>query len=174
LASVSTQKGAALPDQIAARLLSLLGELKAPTAFFIRLVNTDHEEFRKVENYFRYVIEPVVNAAGYRRHEVGTDAAEGEFMNVEIFEELHYSPLIIADMTALRPNCFLELGYALRGDGTVLITANEKTTPPFDTAAMPWHFWKENMDDAKRQEAFKTYWQNNGKRPPLVRTRVPF
>lgn len=174
LATISTRGGAAAPDEVADRLIALLGDLQPPTAFFVRLVKRDHDDFRSVESFFRDVVEPVVTAAGYRRHEVGTDETTGPFMNVEIFEELHFSPLVIADLTGLRPNCFMELGYALRGEGKVLITAKQGTSPPFDPAALPWHFWSDAPSDAARKAAFDEYWRKNINRPPLVRPTVPF
>ena len=174
LARISTREGRAEPDEVADGLLALLGDLAPPTAFFVRLVKHDHELFRSVESFFRDVVEPLVAEAGYRRHEVGTDETSGPFMNVEIFEELHFSPLVIADLTGLRPNCFMELGYALRGEGKVLITARDGTSPPFDPAALPWHFWSDSLLDVARRAAFEEYWRRNVNRPPLVRQTVPF
>ena len=36
------------------------------------------------------------------------------FINVGIFENLHFSSVAVVDVTGERPNCFIELGYALR------------------------------------------------------------
>ena len=174
LSAVSTRSGAVDPIIVVERLTTLLDDLVPPTAFFIRLVKRDHTDFRSVESFFRDVVEPVAAAAGYRRHEVGTDETRGPFMNVEIFEELHYSPLVVADLTGLRPNCMMELGYALRGEGKVLISAKHGTETPFDPAALPWHFWRDDLEDAARRAAFEEYWRRNINRPPLIRPVVPF
>lgn len=174
LAAVSTRGGAADPHIVVERLVALVDDLIPPTAFFVRLVKRDHTDFRSVESFFRDVIEPVAEAEGYRRHEVGTDETRGPFMNVEIFEELHYSPLVIADLTGLRPNCMMELGYALRGEGKVLITTKRGTEAPFDPAAMPWYFWQDDLEDAARRAAFEEYWRRNINRPPLVRPVATF
>jgi len=174
LSAVTTRGGAAEPLTVVERLMTLLDDLVPPTAFFVRLVKRDHSDFRSVESFFRDVVEPVAEAAGYRRHEVGTDEACGPFMNVEIFEELHYSPLVVADLTGLRSNCMIELGYALRGEGKILITAKRGTEMPFDPAALPWHFWQDDSEDVARCAAFEEYWRININRPPLVRPVVPF
>ena len=174
LSALSTRGGTVDTLSVVGRLMALLGDLVPPTAFFVRLVKRDHDDFRSVESFFRDVIEPVTAAAGYQRHEVGTDETRGSFMNVEIFEELHYSPLVIADLTGLRLNCMMELGYALRGEGKVLITAKHGTIPPFDSAALPWHFWQDNLEDVARRAAFEEHWRKNINRPPLVRSVVPF
>jgi hypothetical protein len=50
-----------------------------------------------------------------RRVEMGTDKNEYAFMNVAILESVHFSTVAIVDVTGERPNCFIELGYALRG-----------------------------------------------------------
>ena len=43
----------------------------------------------------------------------GTNPYEYNRIDQEIFERLHRSGVVIADITGERPNCFLELGYAL-------------------------------------------------------------
>ena len=63
-------------------------------------------------------------------------------MNVAIFESLHFSSLAIVDVTGERPNCFIELGYALGTGNRVLVTAEEGTKLPFDQMMIPCHFWK--------------------------------
>ena len=72
-----------------------------------------HPKFNAVESFFRNVVDPVVEEAEMSRIEIGTDKNEHAFMNVAIFESLHFSSLAIVDVTGERPNCFIELGYAL-------------------------------------------------------------
>lgn len=174
LAAATTENGRAEPAVVADRVLALLMDLVPPTAFFVRLVNRDHPEFRSVESFFRDVIEPVAGEAGYQRHEVGTDETRDPFMNVEIFNELHHAPMIIADLTGERPNCYLELGYALRGEAKVLITAKQGTKLPFDTQALPCHFWRDDLDESSRRASFQDFWRRNINRPRLVQPDVPF
>ena len=71
-----------------------------------------------------------------RRIEMGADRNEFAFMNVAIFESLHFSSVAIVDVTGERPNCFIELGYALRGN-RVLVSAEEGTNLPFDQYFRP-------------------------------------
>jgi len=68
----------------------------------------------------------------------------------------------------VRPNCFVELGYALRGDAPVLITAREGTPSRFDTYALEACFWNGGTDDRIRQDEFEAYWKRNLRKPPLV------
>ena len=71
-------------------------------------------KFKIVESFFRDVVDPVVDEAGMRRVEIGTDKSDYAFINVGIFESLHFSSVAIVDVTGERPNCFIELGYALQ------------------------------------------------------------
>jgi nucleoside 2-deoxyribosyltransferase len=89
-------------------------------------------------------------------------------MNVAIFEELHYAPLVIADVTGERPNCFMELGYALGRGTRVLATAAEGTLLPFDQDKIPVHFWRAEGDSGEEQTRFLDFWQKYVDRPPIV------
>jgi hypothetical protein len=52
--------------------------------------------------------------------------------------------ITIVDITGLRPNCFIELGYGLGRGNRVIVTAKSGTTLPFDQQAIslfllvPW------------------------------------
>ncbi len=59
----------------------------------------------------------------------------GAFMNVEIFEALHRAGLVIVDLTGVRPNCMMELGYALARRGRIVISAKQVTTGSTATAS---------------------------------------
>lgn len=115
-------------------------------------------------------MDPVVAQAGFERIEMGTDAAEHGFMNVAIFEDVHFASAVVVDVTGHRPNCFIELGYALRGT-RVIVTAEEGTSLPFDQSAIPCHFWREDEIDDQRREALIDFWQKNIDRPALVQDR---
>jgi hypothetical protein len=115
LAQIATRNGAAAASDIADRAVSLLAKIARPAAFYVRLLNPDHPKFKVVESFFRDVVDPVVEEAGMRRLEMGADKNEYAFMNVAIFESVHFSTVAIVDVTGERPNCFIELGYALRG-----------------------------------------------------------
>jgi hypothetical protein len=155
---------------IAQSLAALLCKLARPSTFFVRLLNPAHPKFAAVESFFRDIVDPVVQEAGLTRIEIGTDKSEYAFMNVAIFESLHFSSLAIVDVTGERPNCFIELGYALGTASRVLVTAEEGTKLPFDQEMIPCHFWKlgATVDDSKK--ALVEFWEKNINRPPIVKS----
>ena len=169
LAALATREGATAPELIIERTVALLRDLERPQAFYVRLLNPKHARFAAVEAFFREVVDPVVEAAGMRRIEIGTDRSEHAFMNVAIFESLHYAELAIVDVTGERPNCFIELGYALGHGMKVLVTAEEGTSLPFDQQAIPCHFWTDTSNNKLRQTEFAEFWENKVSRPPIVR-----
>jgi hypothetical protein len=165
LAAIATRNGSAAAPEVASRTVSLFTKLERPPAFYVRLLNPRHVKFKIVESFFRNIVDPVVDDAGMRRVEIGTDTSNYAYINVGIFENLHFSSVAIVDVTGERPNCFIELGYALRG-GRVLITAEEGTQLPFDQEMIPCHFWKPGDPDGARM--LIEFWRKNINRPPLV------
>jgi hypothetical protein len=170
LADIATRAGAAAPAEVAQRVADLLCKLSRPNAFFVRLVNPMHPKFVAVESFFRDIVDPVVREAGFTRVEIGTDKSEHAFMNVAIFESLHFSSLAIVDVTGERPNCFIELGYALGTGNRVLVTAEEGTPLPFDQTMIPCHFWKLGATVDDRKKALVEFWEKNINRPPIVKS----
>jgi hypothetical protein len=170
LADIATRAGAVAPAKVAQKIAGLLFKLARPTAFFVRLLNPAHPKFAVVESFFRDVVDPVVQEAGLTRIEIGTDKSEHAFMNVAIFDSLHFSSLAIADVTGERPNCFIELGYALGTGNRVLVTAEEGTTLPFDQMMIPCHFWKPSTSAEDKKKAFVEFWEKNIRRPPIVQS----
>jgi TIR- and PNP-associating SLOG family len=168
LADIATRNGAAAASDIASRTISLLAKIARPAAFYVRLLNPAHEKFKIVESFFRDVVDPVVDEARMRRVEIGTEKSDYAFINVGIFENLHFSSVAIVDVTGERPNCFIELGYALRGN-RVLVTAEEGTKLPFDQEMIPCHFWRPGDSVADRKRALVEFWEKNINRPPIVK-----
>ena len=168
LAQIATRDAAAATSDIADRMVSLLTKIARPAAFYVRLLNPDHPKFNVVESFFRDVVDPVVEEARMRRLEMGADKNEYAFMNVAIFESVHFSSVAIVDVTGERPNCFIELGYALRG-GRVLVTAEDGTKLPFDQEMIPCHFWKPGGTVAEKKKALVDFWKKNINRPPIVK-----
>ena len=171
LAALATRNGIEPDEEIAGRLIQLLAMAAPPRAFYVRLLSQTHDRFANVEAFFRGVVDPVVKSAGFERIEMGTDKTEHPFINVGIFESLHFASLAIVDLTGSRPNCLVELGYALGRPIRVILTAEEGTQVPFDTDAVPCHFWKPALPDVGRQEEFRIFWKKNIDRPPLVGRR---
>lgn len=168
LAALATRDGQAPPDEVVAASLALLDQIALPVVFYTRLLNRAHPKFPGVESFFRTIVDPVVATAGYRRVEIGTDNAEHAFINVAIFDELHYAPLVIADVTGERPNCFIELGYALGRGTRVLATAAHGTAIPFDQDKLPVHFWFPERDADEEIERLYVFWRRNVNRPSII------
>jgi hypothetical protein len=56
----------------------------------VRLLNKKHEAFPRAEKFFREVVDQVVADAGLQRIEMGTDETDHGFINVGIFDSLHF------------------------------------------------------------------------------------
>jgi hypothetical protein len=168
LVATGTKNGAADVETVSTAVIRLLTAIDHPNAFYVRLLNKKAEDFPSVERFFREIVDPTVEKMGYRRLEMGTDRTEHGFINVEIFERLHYSELAIVDVTGERPNCFVELGYALGRGIPVIVTAKEGTTLPFDQQAIPCHFWNLETDAETNRKLLLEFIEKNIGRPPLV------
>ncbi len=169
LARIATRDGTVPHEDISTGVAELISKLAQPTAFYVRLVNRGHPKFNAVESFFRDVVDPVVVEAGLTRVEIGTDASEHAFMNVAIFESLHFSSMAIVDVTGERPNCFIELGYGLGTQNRVLVTAEDGTKLPFDQQMIPCHFWNPIATVAERKKALVEFWEKNINRPPIIK-----
>jgi hypothetical protein len=150
--------------------IGLLESLQSPKAFAVRLLDSKHEDFADVQNYFDTVVQPVVEGElGFKLVVIdGKQALEFNRIDQEIFAKLHRSSVVIADITGQRPNCFLELGYAFgRGLPTMLL-GKEGVKHPFDISSVSGHHWKTtgSVDDRRRE--FRDHWAAIRSRPPLV------
>lgn len=155
-------------DEFEQRLFDFVYHLPRPTAFYVRLLNHRIPQYKSVETYFRNVADPVVESSGYRRFEMGTDASTEAFMNVETFKKLHYSSLVIADLTCIRPNCCIELGYSLGLHKRVILTARDDTKLPWDAASIRCHFWSSKESDEKRKIKLRNFMKRNINKQSVV------
>lgn len=155
-------------DDFETRFFNFISLLRKPRAFYVRLLNKEVPEFDQVENFFRNVVDEVVETSGYEKFESGTDVSKEAFINVEIFSQLHYSSLVIVDLTGVRPNCCLELGYALGQSKKGILTAKKGTKLPFDAKMIHCHFWLPNEADHKRKKRLKKFMEKNINRYPIV------
>jgi len=155
-------------EEFEKRFFDFLFHLPRPRAFFARLLNKKSPEFGEVERFFRNVVDHVVKEAGYERFEMGTEASKEAFLNVEIFQTIYSSSLVIVDLTGLRPNCFTELGYALGLRKKVIVTAQEGTSLPFDSASLPCHLWSPKQVDDQRKIDLQEFTKKNINRKPIV------
>jgi hypothetical protein len=90
-------------------------------------------------------------------------------MNVEIFEGLHRAAVAVVDLTEVRPNCMMELGYALGRRRRVVMSALTGTRLPFDQDKLPTLFWSESGSVDQRREEFRDWFRSHLDLPPLIR-----
>ena len=156
------------PTTLSQATLELLGDLRPRMAFYVRLLDPTHEEYPSVEDFFREVVDPVVIAQGFMPKEMGRGRPEAAFMNVEIFQGLHRAGAVVADLTGVRPNCTMELGYALARRRRVVVTARKGTALPFDEDKLPTYLWSEGVPASARAEEFRDWFDRYAELPPIV------
>lgn len=151
-------------------LVELLVSLERPRAFAVRLLNDEHEEFRAVQDFFNNVVEPIMTTEfGYQLTVIdGKQSYEHSRIDQEIFAKLHRSSVVIADLTGGRPNCFLELGYALGRGLPTIVTARSGSQTPFDITTFAGLRWNEQSTTEEQRRAFREHWQAVRSRPSLV------
>ena len=152
-----------------ATVVNLLEALEQPTVFGVRLLNSKAAEFHDVENFFTGVVQDAVNQLGYALKVVdGGQPNEHARIDDEIFKKLHHSAVVVADITGSRPNCLIELGYALGRSIPLMMTACRGTEFPFDVKTLPGHPWDPTDTLPEQRRKFLVYWHANIRRPPLV------
>ena len=151
-------------------VLEVLEAIERPKAFAVRLLNPSHDEFDAVDNFYREVVKTLVEEElGYDFVVVdGKQSYEYARIDEEIFRKLHRSSLVIADLTGSRPNCYLELGYALGRGLQTMVTAKAGTQHPFDIATLAAHHWEPGGTQNARIDALREHWTAIENRPPLV------
>jgi len=151
-------------------LLDLLENLQRPKAFAVRLLNPDHADFIDVDNFFENVVKPVVeDELGFELVTIdGERAFESASVVQDIFTNLHKSSIVIADITGLRPNCFIELGYGLGRSIPTMLTAKSGVSHPFDVAVFSGHHWETAVKADERKENFRKHWNAIKNRSSLV------
>ena len=151
-------------------LVDLLEALEPPKAFVIRLLNTDHADYGDVQDYFDTVVEPIIEGElGYKLVVVdGRQPYDHPRIDQEIFAKLHRSSVVIADITGMRPNCFLELGYALGRGLPTMLMAKKGSEHPFDIYTLSGLHWQTSGTVDERRRLFREHWNAIRTRPPLV------
>lgn len=152
-------------------ILKLLHALLPPQVFYVRLLNDEIAEYASVESFFRNTVDPLVRELGYDPLQMGTGKNEFAWMNKAIFDSLHHSSVVLVDLTGIRPNCFMELGYALGNKQRVIVTARKDTPIPFDAFALEAFQWTETEDALKGIDRLRTHWERNIDLPTLVRPK---
>ncbi|RJF89265.1 hypothetical protein D3874_21715 [Oleomonas cavernae] len=151
-------------------LVDLLESLERPPAFAVRLLNPDLPEYADVQDFFDIVVQPVIESElGYRLVVIdGRQAYDHARIDEEIFAKLHRSSVVLADITGARPNCFLELGYALGRGLPTMVMAREGGSLPFDITTLSGLHWSTKGSAEDRRSAFREHWKAIRNRPPLV------
>lgn len=171
LASLGTRQGTRPIEDVVSAVVDLIDALIPPTVFYVRLLNPETDENADVDRFFSEIVDPVVQGFGYEPVVMGHGANQFAWMNEAIFNHLHYSAAVVVDLTGLRNNCFMELGYALGRGQRVLITAKKGTQMPFDAKMIEYYPWAQSDDSDKDQENFRDFWRRNINRPPIVGPR---
>src|ERR1700678_3726747 len=166
-----TRAGNVRFSEVADAIVTLIEKLVPPTVFYVRLLNKKIPEYAAVEDFFRNVVDPVISDLGLEALEMGIGINKYAWMNQAIFDSLHYSEVALVDLTGVRPNCFMELGYALGNSQRVIITAQEGTKIPFDRSCLEAAFGNpsESVEDRKKEP--KKHSNPDIEMPHIVRRR---
>lgn len=158
-----------IPDMVES-VVDLLEDLERPRAFAVRLLNPEHPDHTSVEEFFEVVVKPVFeDELGFKLVVVdGKQAVEQSRIDADIFAKLHRSQVVIADMTGSRPNCFIELGYAMGRVLPTVVTAKSGSTLPFDIATFAGFHWESAGVVSDRRKALLDHCKSVQSRPPLV------
>lgn len=93
----------------------------------------EHEHFRAL---YEEILKPAVETLGYETKRAD-DFKKGGAITKDIVLPLAEADLVVADLTALNPNVFYELGvrHSLRAQGTIMIMDDSQDSIPFDIGA---------------------------------------
>lgn len=155
-------------DALARQAAELLADLRPRPAFYVRLLDTSHADYPPVERFFRDIVDEVVTQGGFTPYEMGRGSPQAAFINGEIFQAIHRAGLVVVDLTGARPNCMMELGYALARRRRVVISAKKDTRLPFDADKLPTYIWDDTGTRAERAEAYRQWFDRNSDLPPIV------
>ena len=159
-------------EQRVEQVMALLEDLDLPHAFVVRLMDKKDAAWADVERTLSEVIVPVVEQEKGHRVVVvdGSQPVDQPTIQQDLFAKLHRAQLVLVDLTKVRPNCLIELGYALGRGLPTLVSAREGEQMPFDIQGVPIYFWRADDSIEKARAAFREYWSANIRRPPLVPT----
>jgi hypothetical protein len=166
---INFRKTKPVADRVSS-FVGLLESLAPPKAFAVRLLNPEHADFAAVEEQFTQVVQPVLEGElGYQLVVVdGVQPLEHPRLDQEIFAKLHRSSFVVADITGLRPNCFVEMGYALGRQLPTMMMGKEGGEHPFDLYTLSGLHWNPSHSPDARRQKFREHWKAIRTRPPLV------
>jgi nucleoside 2-deoxyribosyltransferase len=166
-----TRDGATETHKVVAAIVKLLDALTPPEVFYVRMLNDTLPEYTSVERFFRQTVDKFVVELGYQPLQMGIGKNDFAWMNQAIFDSIHHSSIVMVDLTGMRPNCFMELGYALGNKQRVIVTARDDTNVSFDAFALEAFRWNDKEDSASQIVRFRTHWERNINMPNLVRPK---
>ena len=169
--SISTRNGTKKTEDVATAILRLLHVIAPPSAFYVRLLDQKELDFYNVEHFFRNVVDPFVRSLDYQPVQMGRTPATRPMLDAQIFSGIHESTLVIADITGGRPNCLIELGYALALGRQLIVTAKKGTGPPFDIQSLDRFIWDPKVPETVTSSELTTHWTRVRARPPIVTPR---
>ena len=149
------------PESYGKKICSLVSKYLKLKVFYVRLMDEEAAELQSVERFFGEVVEVVVKHLGLTGIEIDRKMLLEPFLNIEIFKEIRHSSYLIVDLTGLRPNCFMELGFSLGLGKTVFLTAMSGTHLPFDTNQIPCYFWNPDKLTSDTQASFVSFLKRN-------------
>ncbi len=114
--------------------------INQPLAFIIMAFN---DELRDV--YRIGLKEFLLNEFDLSTHRADEYYPKGLIIN-HIFEAIHKSSVVIAELTYPRPNCYYELGFADAIGKPIVRLAQEGTDLPFDNNQFPFIFYNDVTD----------------------------
>ena len=151
-------------------IIDLLEGLEKHPAFAVRLLDPECEDYDDVETFFHEIVRPVIeDEFGYKLIVIdGSQPYKHPRIDQEIFEKLHRSRFVLADITGMRPNCLIELGYALGRGLPTMLMVKKGDKHPFDIASYAALHWKADGKIKKRKKAFRAHLATIQNRFPLV------
>ena len=166
-----TRDGATEVSKVVVAIVRLLNALVPPEVFYVRMLNDSLPEYASVERFFRNIVDPLIAELGYKPLQMGVGKNEFAWMNQAIFDSIHHSSVVLVDLTGVRPNCFMELGYALGNKQRVIVTARNDTEVSFDAFALEGFRWRDQEDTMIQIDCLRTHWERNITMPLLVRPK---
>jgi hypothetical protein len=167
-AMLSFQKFKDAPNEYAKKITDFVTDVTVPQVFFVRLQNKKIKGYTSVNKFFKNIVIPLVKDLNLSFKDMEISENKEAFLNVEIFKEINNSSFIIVDLTALRLNCFTEMGFSFGLKKKVILTAMDGTDVPFDTKSIPCFFWNNKKKKIIVKRELYEFWKKNVNRGPLV------
>jgi hypothetical protein len=95
----------------------------------------------ELDSAYSLAIKPVLERFNFSVIRVSEVQDAGSITD-EIFAQIDSSSVVLADLTGERPNCYLEVGYALALEKQLILTAREGAVVHFDIAGRRIIQWK--------------------------------